>query len=66
VESRWTNCERRYRSAPHQVFAEDGVPKIMVASLLYLDVFARVHGRWYFAERDLILDWSETRLLGGQ
>jgi hypothetical protein len=38
----------------------------MVASLLYLDVFARVHGRWYFAERDLILDWSETRLLGGQ
>jgi hypothetical protein len=26
-------------------------------------VFAKVDGRWYFAERDLILDWSETRML---
>jgi SnoaL-like domain len=49
----------------HHVFTEDGVRKIMVASLRYLDVFARVGGRWYFAERDLILDWSETRVLSG-
>jgi hypothetical protein len=54
-------------TAPHPTRSSpNGVPKIMVASLLYLDVFARVHGRWYFAERDLILDWSETRLLDGQ
>jgi hypothetical protein len=33
----------------------------MVASLRYLDTFARIDGRWYFAERTLILDWSETR-----
>jgi hypothetical protein len=33
----------------------------MIASLRYFDVFARVSGRWLFAERDLILDWSETR-----
>ena len=50
----------------HHVFTEDGVRKIMIASLRYLDVFANVDGRWYFAERDLILDWSETRVLGGQ
>jgi hypothetical protein len=50
----------------HHIFSEDGVRKIMIASLRYLDVFARVEGRWYFAERDLILDWSETRPLGGQ
>jgi hypothetical protein len=50
----------------HHVFSEDGVRKIMVASLRYLDVFAKVDERWYFAERDLILDWSETRPLGGQ
>jgi hypothetical protein len=37
----------------------------MIASLRYLDVFAKVGGRWYFAQRDLILDWSETRVLGG-
>jgi hypothetical protein len=38
----------------------------MIASLRYLDVFAKVDGRWNFAQRDLILDWSETRVLGGQ
>ena len=48
----------------HHVFTEEGVSKIMVASLRYLDVFAKVDGHWYFAERDLILDWSETRALG--
>jgi hypothetical protein len=29
-------------------------------------IFAKVDGRWSFAERDLILDWSESRLLGAQ
>ena len=48
----------------HHVFTEDGVRMIMIASLRYLDVYARVDGRWYFAERELILDWSETRPLG--
>jgi hypothetical protein len=49
----------------HHLFTENSVRKIMIASLRYLDVFAREDGRWYFAERDLILDWSETRALGG-
>ena len=37
----------------------------MVASLSYLDTFAKIGGSWYFAERNLILDWSETRSLTG-
>jgi SnoaL-like domain len=45
----------------HHLFTEDGERKIMVASLRYLDTFAKLDGRWYFAARDLILDWSETR-----
>jgi SnoaL-like protein len=45
----------------HHLFSEDGERKIMIASLRYLDTFAKVGGRWYFAERKLILDWSETR-----
>jgi ketosteroid isomerase-like protein len=45
----------------HHVFTEDGSRKIMVASLRYLDTFTKLDGRWYFAERKLILDWSETR-----
>ena len=48
----------------HHVFSEEGIRKIMVAWLRYLDVFAKIDGRWYFAERKLILDWSETRPLG--
>jgi len=45
----------------HHVFTEESARKIMIASLRYLDDFAKIEGRWYFAERKLILDWSETR-----
>jgi hypothetical protein len=45
----------------HHVFTEDGNRKIMIAALRYLDTFTKIDGRWYFAERRLILDWSETR-----
>ncbi len=48
----------------HHVFSEDGNRKIMIASLRYLDTFAKIDQGWYFAERKLILDWSETRTLG--
>jgi len=46
----------------HHLFAADGVRKIMIASLRYLDSFAKIDGAWYFKERNLILDWSETRV----
>ena len=45
----------------HHLFSEDGDRKIMIASLRYLDTFAKIDGSWYFAERKLLLDWSETR-----
>jgi SnoaL-like domain len=45
----------------HHLFTADGVRKIMIASLRYLDTFVKIDGVWYFAERNLILDWSETR-----
>ena len=48
----------------HHVFAEDGARQMMVAWLRYLDVFARVDHVWYIAERQIILQWSETRTLG--
>lgn len=48
----------------HHVFSQDGTRLMMVAWLRYLDVFAKVDGAWYFAERELILEWSETRTLG--
>ena len=45
----------------HHLYAENGERKIMIASLRYLDAFAKADGHWLFAERKLILDWSETR-----
>jgi hypothetical protein len=45
----------------HHLYMEDGERKIMIASLRYLDAFAKADGQWLFAERKLILDWSETR-----
>jgi len=47
----------------HHLYTEDGSRKIMVASLRYLDTFAKIDGRWFFGERKLILDWSETRTI---
>jgi hypothetical protein len=47
----------------HHLYTEDGERKIMIASLRYLDAFAKADGQWLFAERKLILDWSETRTL---
>lgn len=45
----------------HHLFTAGGQRTIMIASLRYLDTFAKIDGAWYFAERNLILDWSETR-----
>jgi hypothetical protein len=45
----------------HHLFTDDEGRKIMIASLRYLDTFVKLQGAWLFAERDLILDWSETR-----
>jgi SnoaL-like domain len=45
----------------HHVFAEAGERKLMVAYLRYEDTFAKVDGTWLFAERNLYVDWTETR-----
>ena len=41
--------------------AHHGMRKLMVASLRYLDTFVRIEGAWLFAERELYVDWTETR-----
>jgi ketosteroid isomerase-like protein len=47
----------------HHVFS-DGERKIMVAYLRYLDTFVKQGGTWLFAERNLYLEFSDTRTLG--
>jgi len=48
----------------HHVFSEEGERKIMVAYLRYLDAFVKQGGTWLFAERNLYLEFSDTRTLG--
>lgn len=45
----------------HHVFTDDGGRKLMVAWLRYGDTFVSVDGAWRFAERNLYVDWTETR-----
>ena len=45
----------------HHLFTEDGERKLMVAWLRYRDTFVKLDGAWLFAERNLYVDWTETR-----
>jgi hypothetical protein len=45
----------------HHLYTEGDERKIMIASLRYHDRFAKLDGAWYFEERNLIVDWTETR-----
>ena len=47
----------------HHVFMKDGKRRLMLASLRYLDTFAKTDGAWLFAERLLYVDWLEERNL---
>jgi hypothetical protein len=45
----------------HHLFTDDGERKLMVAHLRYDDTFVKADGAWFFAERKLYVDWTETR-----
>src|ERR1700752_1076242 len=45
----------------HHVTVDGGKRRLMVASLRYLDTFAKVDEAWLFAERLLYVDWLEER-----
>jgi len=47
----------------HHVTVAEGGRRLMVASLRYLDVFAKSEGKWLFAERRLLVDWTEERAM---
>ena len=50
-----------YCLAHHLTIGADGQRTMMVASIRYLDEFVRQDGRWLFAERRLMVNWTETR-----
>ena len=48
---------------PHDVTVDGERRRLVVASLRYLDTFAKMDGSWLFAERRLYVDWLEERTL---
>ncbi|MFD8963643.1 nuclear transport factor 2 family protein [Streptomyces sp. NPDC059568] len=45
----------------HHLWEVDGQRTLMIASIRYLDTFTKLDGHWLFAERKLMVDWTETR-----
>jgi SnoaL-like domain len=54
-----------YCLAHHLAAGEDGPPTMMIASIRYLDEFVKQDGQWLFAERRLMVNWTETRPFAG-
>jgi hypothetical protein len=45
----------------HHLYTEDDERKLVLAFLRYGDTFVKIDGAWLFAERNLYVDWIETR-----
>jgi hypothetical protein len=45
----------------HHLYSEGDERKLMLAFLRYGDTFVRTNDAWLFAERNLYVDWIETR-----
>ena len=54
-----------YCLAHHHSVGDDGQRTMMIASIRYLDKLVKQDGQWFFAERRLIFDWTETRTSAG-
>jgi hypothetical protein len=47
----------------HHIAVDGSVRSLMVAAIRYLDTFVKQDGTWYFRQRKLMVDWTETRIL---
>jgi ketosteroid isomerase-like protein len=50
-----------YCLAHHLSVGADGQRTMMIASIRYLDELVKQDGQWLFAERRLMVNWTETR-----
>ena len=46
----------------HHLTVDGEKRTLMLASIRYLDQFVKQDGAWLFAERKLMVDWTETRV----
>jgi hypothetical protein len=50
----------------HHVKIDGRTRSLMIAAIRYLDTYAKRDGMWFFSQRKLLVDWTETRpLLAG-
>jgi hypothetical protein len=47
----------------HHVKESEGKRSLFAAHIRYYDTFSKTDGNWLFAERKLMVDWTETRPL---
>ncbi|QIP17351.1 nuclear transport factor 2 family protein [Spirosoma aureum] len=45
----------------HHIWLENGQRILMVMGIRYYDMYVRKEGQWLFAERKLIIDWTDKR-----
>lgn len=45
----------------HHLTVEGEKRTLMIASIRYIDTFSKKNGAWLFAERKLMVDWTDTR-----
>ena len=48
----------------HHVKVDGSARSLMIAAIRYLDTFVKQDGAWFFSQRKLMVDWTETRPLG--
>jgi ketosteroid isomerase-like protein len=48
----------------HHVKVDGSVRSLMIAAIRYLDTFVKHDDTWFFSQRKLMVDWTETRPLG--
>jgi ketosteroid isomerase-like protein len=47
----------------HHVKVDGSARSLMIAAIRYLDSFVKHEGTWFFSQRILMVDWTETRPL---
>jgi hypothetical protein len=50
---------------PH-VKVDGSARHLLIAAIRYLDTLVKLDGRWFFSERRLMVDWTETRVLNAE
>jgi uncharacterized protein YneR len=50
----------------HHVKVEDSERSLMIAAIRYLDTYVKQDDIWYFSQRELMVDWTETRALNAE